>query len=68
MVRKILLPVLEQHQTRLELVFCLLMLGRSMAASGSYWKARLYYLQVKHLLWQSLAAPSGWFYGAGAGR
>lgn len=44
------LPVLERHQAQAELVFTLLILGRSMAASGSYWKARLYYLQVKHLL------------------
>lgn len=44
------LPVLERHHAQAELVFCLLILGRSMAASGSYWKARLYYLQVKHLL------------------
>lgn len=44
------LPVLERYQAQAELVYALLILGRSMAASGSYWKARLYYLQVKHLL------------------
>lgn len=44
------LPVLERYQAQAEVVFCLLMLGRSMSASGNYWKARLYYLQVKHLL------------------